>query len=295
MLRDGGSTQDLRAYLITTAARVIAAQGTAHLTVRAIARAAGVADGVLYNHFADKEELLAHALRAHVRTVESGLGTLPEPGTGTVAENLRGYIRYGLALHRAILPAFTGLLAQPRVLAGFAGLAEPGGEWRDRLTGYLRAERALGRLAPDAEVDAAAAMIVGVCHETVLTALFQGRAEPPGTPEAAPGSGTAESAEAPGPADGSPGTGDAPGAPEAAADQAVPGATVDRLVRAVLQGIGGPGGGSHGSGGPGSGGPGSGGNPGDADTGGHGGATPCGADGENGTGCPGAGGPTGLG
>lgn len=36
----------------------------------------------------------------------------------------------------------------------------------------LRAERDLGRLAPGAQVDAAAAMIVGVCHEMVLTSLL---------------------------------------------------------------------------------------------------------------------------
>jgi hypothetical protein len=36
----------------------------------------------------------------------------------------------------------------------------------------LYAERDLGRLAPDAPVEAAAAMIVGVCHELVLTQLL---------------------------------------------------------------------------------------------------------------------------
>ncbi|MFC0596813.1 TetR/AcrR family transcriptional regulator [Streptomyces palmae] len=179
--QDGG--QDLRRHLIDTAERLIAEQGTAGLTVRAIARAAGVADGVLYNHFADKEELLAQALRAHVRTAEATLGPLPEPGTGTVRDNLRIHLDHGLALHRALLPAFAGLLAQPGVLAGFAGLAEPGGEWRDRLTGYLRAERELGRLAPDARVDAAAALIIGICHESVLSLMLRGSTPAPLPPE----------------------------------------------------------------------------------------------------------------
>ncbi|KUJ67811.1 TetR family transcriptional regulator [Streptomyces albus subsp. albus] len=183
-LRDGAGGQDLRRHLITTAERLIAEQGTAGLTVRGIARAAGVADGVLYNHFADKEELLAQALRAHLRTVEAGLGALPEPGTGTVRANLRAHLDHGLALHRAILPALAGLLAQPRVLAGFTGLAEPGGEWRDRLTAYLRAERELGRLAPGARVDAAAALVVGVCHEAVLSLMLRGSAPAPLSPEA---------------------------------------------------------------------------------------------------------------
>lgn len=170
-LRHNEPELSLRDHLIATAEQIVAADGTAGLTVRAIARRAGVADGVLYNHFADKEELLAVALRAHVRTVERGLGDLPAAGESKVEQNLRSYLTYGLALHRAVLPAFVGLLAQPAVLSRFAEADEHGQDWRDRLTSYLHAERDLGRLAADAEIDAAAAMLVGICHETVLSAL----------------------------------------------------------------------------------------------------------------------------
>ena len=171
-LRAGDRT--LREHLIATAEQLISEQGSAGLTVRAIARAAGVADGVLYNHFADKEELLAHALRAHVAAVERTLPALPEPGAATVEANLRVHVEHGMALHHGILPALAGLLAHPEVLARFAALS--GGEdWRERLAGYLAAERDLGRLAPDARVDAATSMIVGACHEPVLSVLLQGR------------------------------------------------------------------------------------------------------------------------
>lgn len=171
-LRDDGSP-GLREHLIATTERIIATHGTAGLTVRAVAREAGVADGVLYNHFTDKEELLATALRAHVRTVEESLAELPEPGAGTVEANLRAYLAYGLAMHRAILPAFAGLLNRPTVLTRFAELDEHGGDWRDRLTAYLHAERELGRIAPDAHIDTAAAMLVGICHDTVLAGLLR--------------------------------------------------------------------------------------------------------------------------
>ncbi|MFD6065694.1 TetR/AcrR family transcriptional regulator [Amycolatopsis lurida] len=169
-LRHTEDGRSLREHLIGTAADLISAHGTAELTVRAIARAAGVADGVLYNHFADKEELLADALAEHVRRVEGGLGDLPEPGSATVEANLRAQLAYGLALHKEILPAFAGLLARPVVLARFGEQAGDGESWRDRLAGYLRAEKELGRL--DGDVDAAAAMLVGVCHETVLSVLL---------------------------------------------------------------------------------------------------------------------------
>jgi len=119
VLRDG-SGQNLRDYLIATAARLIDQRGTAGLAVRDIAREAKVADGVLYNYFEDKEDLLAHALLAHVGNVmASSPQLLPPPGEGTVAENLRQFIDGGIARLVRVVPAFAGLLSQPKVLSRF--------------------------------------------------------------------------------------------------------------------------------------------------------------------------------
>ncbi len=185
-----GGDLSLREHLIGAAERLMARRGTAGLTVRDIAGEAQVAVGVLYNHFADKEELLAVALHAHVRAVEDSLGEPPgqAAGAGSVPETLRAYIAYGLRLHAAILPAFAGLLARPEVLARFAGLPNPlaGGQGlRTALAAYLRAERDLGRLAPHTNPDVAAAMVVGACHELILPRLFTGA--PPSTLEVPPG------------------------------------------------------------------------------------------------------------
>ena len=76
-LRGAGDGQNLREHLIAAAERLISSRGSAALTVREIAREAAVADGVLYNYFDGKEDLLANALAAHVRTIEAGLGDLP--------------------------------------------------------------------------------------------------------------------------------------------------------------------------------------------------------------------------
>jgi AcrR family transcriptional regulator len=119
VLRDD-SGQNLRDYLIETAARMIDQRGSAGLAVRDIAREAKVADGVLYNYFEDKEDLLVHALLAHVGNVmASAPGLLPPPGEGTVAENLRVFIDGGIANLLRVTPAFAGLLSQPKVLTRF--------------------------------------------------------------------------------------------------------------------------------------------------------------------------------
>ena len=180
VLRDGDGAQTLREHLVATVARLLAERGSAGLTVRDIAREAKVADGVLYNHFEDKEELLALGLQAHVdRVMQESLSGLPRrAGEGTVQDNLREYVSRGLGMLTRILPAFAGLLSQPKVLVSFHTLGGPRHPALPRvLAEYLRAEQALGRIAPGVDPDAAATMIIGACHDLVLPHLIS--PEPP--------------------------------------------------------------------------------------------------------------------
>jgi AcrR family transcriptional regulator len=199
VLRDGDG-QGLREYLITTAARLLAQRGRAGLAVRDIAREAQVADGVLYNYFEDKEDLLAHALLAHVAAVMQAAPPTPEAGTGSVEDNLRLFIDRGLRTLAQVAPAFAGLLSQPGVLARFHAMvggdaAFVGGEREadqagagparggapglpGLLRGYLLAEQRLGRIDQAADVDAAVTLVVGTIHGEILPRVMFA---PPGT------------------------------------------------------------------------------------------------------------------
>jgi AcrR family transcriptional regulator len=202
---DGGGARDLREYLIATAARLIGQRGSAGLAVRDIAREAQVADGVLYNYFADKDDLLAHALLAHVASVMTAMPRMPEAGTGTVAENLGWFIATGMGTLTRVAPAFAGLMSQPGVLVRFhamvggapafgaagpqdgaAGPQDGAAEGRpepreepaeerdgprglpDILRGYLRAEQRLGRVGRAVDIEATVALVVGTVHGEVL-------------------------------------------------------------------------------------------------------------------------------
>jgi AcrR family transcriptional regulator len=184
-LRHGGGDQTLSELLVASAARLIATRGTVGLTVREIATEAGLAHGVLYNHFADKEELIAQALHAYVQSVMHTVD-LPAAGTSTVEQNLREYITFGLTTLGLILPAFGGVIGQPKIMARFAehASAEMSGGIPDLVGNYLKAEQKLGRIASEADVDAAAVLIVGACHQEVLPGLFRGL--PTTTPPARP-------------------------------------------------------------------------------------------------------------
>ncbi|WP_062431215.1 TetR/AcrR family transcriptional regulator [Herbidospora daliensis] len=160
----------LRDHLIDAAARLIARRGAGGLTVREIAREAEVATGVLYNHFADKEELLALGLHGHVKEAERNLPPLPAEGE-EVGRALLAYTRRALDLHLVIVPAFANV--PPEVLERFTGLGNPaagGLGLRDQLAAYLRRRQEAGDLAADAPVGAAATMIIGACHEVTLRA-----------------------------------------------------------------------------------------------------------------------------
>ena len=175
-LRAAGD-QNLRDHLVSSAERLLARNGTAGLTVRGIAREAQVADGVLYNHFHDKEELIALAVHAYIQRVESTLEESPRAGDGTVEANLHAYLTRGFSLHIAILPALIGLLYQPKILSRLHGMHNPmsgGRGLRAELADYLRAEQDLGRVSADTAVDAVATMLIGACHELVLPSLFSG-------------------------------------------------------------------------------------------------------------------------
>jgi AcrR family transcriptional regulator len=207
VLRDGDG-QDLREYLVSTAARLIDQRGSAGLTVRDITREAKVADGVLYNYFEDKEDLLAHALLAHVGMVMTSAPPMPAAGTGTVTDNLRFFIDRGFALLARVTPAFVGLLAQRGVLSRFHAMVGGDGAFGaataaehenpeghpgqkadsghqelrglpDTLKAYLRAEQHLGRIDAGADIDAVATLVVGAIHGEILPrVLFR----PPGSP-----------------------------------------------------------------------------------------------------------------
>jgi len=166
----GGETSPgaLRRHLIGVTQRLLAAHGVTGLTTRQIAREAQVADGVLYNHFAGKDDLVLTALTEQAtQQVDEFLAAVPEPGSATLEANLTALGQAALAMAIGTVPLFTGLLGQERLLHGFfTGLhAEHGPQNAFSATiAYLRAEQALGRASDDVDAVAVAELLFGACQ-----------------------------------------------------------------------------------------------------------------------------------
>lgn len=175
--RDGDDpAAALREHLIATAEALLAQRQPAAITTRDIARTAGLSDGVLYNYFADKNELLMAALvRRHVRLVVRFDTDLPTPGAATVRENLLTYARAALEMHLDGLPIVAGLLTDPQLLHRFIDELhrDPHGPqlYQQRVVEYLAAEQRLGRLSA-VDVHAAATLFTGGTMMLAMTSLM---------------------------------------------------------------------------------------------------------------------------
>jgi len=158
-----------RTRLIEATLRVAHEVGYAHASTRAIAQAAGVAEGTIYRHFPDKASLFFAAVLESNGPVVAWVTTLPErAGEGTVEGNLTEAAVRLATLRDQIMPLELAIAADPelaaqrqRILAE-AGTSLPGPP--DAVAAYLAAEQRLGRVRP--EIDPREAAIL------LLAALF---------------------------------------------------------------------------------------------------------------------------
>jgi AcrR family transcriptional regulator len=159
--------QDARAQLFDAAERVLLRDGPNALTSRAVTTEAGCAKGVLHRHFADFDGFLGElVLDRMARLADEAAALRASAGTGTVTGNLTdALIAVFGPLARAILALVT---ARPELRDRLRATTPTGvpvlTEGMAMLAAYLRAERDLGRIAPDADVDTLALTLIGTAH-----------------------------------------------------------------------------------------------------------------------------------
>ena len=159
-------------------------KGLVRATTKEIARAAGLSEGTLYNHFANKEELFLCALNELPSGFVSLIRGLHErAGTEPVSSVLAQVARSALAFYGEAVPMGASFFADPELLARHRGLLQQRGAGPQRaneaVAAYLRSEQKLGRVRGDANPDAVAYMLLGAIYQYVYWRQFLGRpAEP---------------------------------------------------------------------------------------------------------------------
>ncbi|MEU3921611.1 TetR family transcriptional regulator [Streptomyces sp. NPDC029004] len=163
----GVAISDVREQLFGAAERVLLRDGPSALTSRAVTTEAGCAKGVLHRHFADFDAFLAELVLDRVHRIDSqGAALRDSAGTDTVADNLTGALT---DLFGSVAVAIVGLVTSRDDLRARLRRTTPTGipvltEAAAMVVSYLTAERELGRIAADADVDTLAPTLIGAVH-----------------------------------------------------------------------------------------------------------------------------------
>ncbi len=175
----GTPIRDVRAQLFAAAERILWRDGPSALTSRAVTMEAGCAKGVLHRHFADFDAFLAQLVLDRLARLERDAEALQaSAGADTVVGNLAAAV---VAVFDPLAFGMLALVTSRRELLARLRPATPSGiplmtEATLMIAAYLVAERNLGRLAPHADVDTLAPMLVGTAH---LRFAGQGTTEVP--------------------------------------------------------------------------------------------------------------------
>lgn len=163
----GVAIRAVREQLFAAAERVLLRAGPSALTSRAVTTEAGCAKGVLHKHFDDFDAFLVELVQDRIaRIKEQSVVLLESAGTGTVVDNLTGALT---ALFNSVAVTIVSLIIfrdelrtrlRRNTPIGIPLLTEAG----EMISAYLRAERDLGRLAPDADISILAPTLIGGGH-----------------------------------------------------------------------------------------------------------------------------------
>jgi AcrR family transcriptional regulator len=163
----GVAIRAVREQLFAAAERVLVRDGPSALTSRAVTTEAGCAKGVLHRHFDDFDAFLAELVLDRINRMDEQAAALRgQAGTGTVVDNLTTALT---AVFNSVAVAMVPLLIFRDELRARLRKTWPAGipvltEAATMIADYLRAERDLGRIATDADIDTLAPTLIGGGH-----------------------------------------------------------------------------------------------------------------------------------
>jgi AcrR family transcriptional regulator len=177
---------ETRERIVEAAEQVLRSKGYARATTKEIARAAGVSEGTLYNHFESKEDLWLCVLSSQRLPgfIALVLSFRERAGSATIRDNLEEIARTALAFYLQSVPMGATVQAEPELLARLREvlLQRNAGPHKanESVASYLRAEQDLGRLRKDVNPDAAAYLLLGACFQRAHWLQFLGEDIPEG-------------------------------------------------------------------------------------------------------------------
>jgi AcrR family transcriptional regulator len=164
----GIAIPDVREQLFAAADRVLARDGPAGLTTRAVTAEAGVANGVLHRHFRDLDEFLASFVAGRLQAIAHSAAVLPSrAGHGSLTGNLTDA---AVAVFGASAQDLMSLVAtKPELSPALQHAAGGLGDIEQHFAAYLDAEKKLSRIGPSTDTGTLAFTLLGAVHHPVIT------------------------------------------------------------------------------------------------------------------------------
>lgn len=166
------TTAELRALLVAHAQRLVAREGAAALTMRALAAEAGCAVGLPYKVFTDRRELVAELIHAELVAMRSAVDELvARAGTGTIGGNL-GWFAELLLASPAVAVAqevFADEQLMQTVTARIHASGAGPASFEIMFSDYLAAEKRAGRIDRDVDEGAFAFLLAGAVHNLIVS------------------------------------------------------------------------------------------------------------------------------
>jgi AcrR family transcriptional regulator len=168
----GVAIPNIREELFQATERLLARVGPSGLSSRAITQEAGVAKGILYNHFKDLDTFLAEFVADRFRRTEEGAARLPQlAGKGTVVGNLTDATISVFGEDATLIANL--VMARPVLINQIEDSDSPGAfsfrEVERHIAAYLDAEKKLGRVSKEADTKTIALVLVGAVHHLFMT------------------------------------------------------------------------------------------------------------------------------
>ncbi|MEV4538906.1 helix-turn-helix domain-containing protein [Asanoa sp. NPDC049518] len=167
---------DTRDVILDAAAGVIRHRGMAKTTTREIAREAGYSEATLYKYFENKVDLLVSVLRERSPAMAQLVRATGRDDDDLV-EGLTAIAEAAIAFYTDSFPMLASIFSEPTILAAHtAALRQVGAgphKVNEEVVDYLRRQQANGSVGPKADLDAAAALLVGACFQHAFLGHMQ--------------------------------------------------------------------------------------------------------------------------
>ncbi len=177
------SSSPARERILDAAATVLAQRGVAGATTRELARAAGYSEGMLYKYFTDKQQLFVAVLSERMPRIE-----LPAASDRSdLTSSLAGIVSALLSYFTRTFPLSVSIFSAPDLLAEHRDGVRAHGAGPEGVVplvvGLLAEEQAAGRIRPDADLEAAAHLLVGLAFHRAYLAAYEGDMEVTDAPD----------------------------------------------------------------------------------------------------------------